>query len=172
MKLPNITHDSDAYQGLHSLVRHFMSSSPLVGILKRSKLSRRHWEELLDVSTVDAPQFPVHDIDGSLHLKVCGCTQFSSVRSIVLSCNPCCQNGAMSIVLVNVDSLCCCLMFLGLLPPPIFIRGKGRYPLGTRLHPICENTLDKSFKRFVLSIFVRKHELHPSRCVHSYGMRY
>lgn len=66
-------HDTDAYKGLFAQVKNFMSACPLVGSLKRSKLSHRHWEELLRASTADAASsFPVYDVEGSLRLGVRG----------------------------------------------------------------------------------------------------
>lgn len=69
-KLPKSLHDTDAYQGLLAHVKHFMSVCPLVGSLKRSKLSRRHWEELISASKAEVPGFSVHDVEDRLRLEV------------------------------------------------------------------------------------------------------
>ncbi|CAM9153876.1 unnamed protein product [Ectocarpus fasciculatus] len=68
-KLPKSLHDTDAYQGLLAHVKHFMSVCPLVGSLKRSKLSRRHWEELISASKAEVPGFSVHDVEDRLRLE-------------------------------------------------------------------------------------------------------
>lgn len=70
-KLPKNLHDTDAYKGLFAHVKNFMSVCPLVGSLKRSKLSSRHWEELLGASNADNAGFSVHDVDETLRLEVC-----------------------------------------------------------------------------------------------------
>ncbi len=70
-KLPKTLHDTDAYKGLFAEVKNFMSVCPLVGSLKRSKLSRRHWEELLGASNADVTGFSVDDVEESLRLEVC-----------------------------------------------------------------------------------------------------
>ncbi|CAN0205861.1 unnamed protein product, partial [Scytosiphon promiscuus] len=68
-KLPKALQDTDAYQGLFAEVKSFMAVSPLVGSLKRSKLSHRHWEELLLSSNVDTAGFGAHDVEESLRLQ-------------------------------------------------------------------------------------------------------
>ncbi|CAM9165488.1 unnamed protein product, partial [Laminaria digitata] len=68
-KLPKTLHETDAYKGLSALVKNFMSACPLVGSLKRSKLSHRHWQELLTASAADAPDFPGHNVEDSLRLE-------------------------------------------------------------------------------------------------------
>lgn len=70
-KLPKNLHDTDAYKGLFAHVKNFMSVCPLVGSLKRSKLSSRHWEELLGASNADGAGFSVHDAEDTLRLEVC-----------------------------------------------------------------------------------------------------
>lgn len=70
-KLPKNLHDTDAYKGLFAHVKNFMSVCPLVGSLKRSKLSNRHWEELLGASNAESAGFSVHDVEESLRLEVC-----------------------------------------------------------------------------------------------------
>ena len=69
-KLPKNLHDTDAYKGLLAEVKNFMSVCPLVGSLKRSKLSNRHWEELLGASNADGAGFSVDDVEESLRLEV------------------------------------------------------------------------------------------------------
>ena len=70
-KLPKNLHDTDAYRSHFAHVKNFLSVCPLVGSLKRSKLSSRHWEELLGASNADAAGFPVHDVEETLRLEVC-----------------------------------------------------------------------------------------------------
>lgn len=70
-KLPKNLHDTDAYKGLFAHVKNFLSVCPLVGSLKRSKLSSRHWEELLGASNADGAGFSVHDVEENLRLEVC-----------------------------------------------------------------------------------------------------
>lgn len=70
-KLPKNLHDTDAYKGLFAEVKNLMSVCPLVGSLKRSKLSHRHWEELLSASNADGAGFSVHNMEESLRLEVC-----------------------------------------------------------------------------------------------------
>lgn len=70
-KLPTSLHETDAYKGLFNQVKNFLSACPLVASLKRSKLSHRHWQELLIASATDASAFSVDDVEGSLRLEVC-----------------------------------------------------------------------------------------------------
>ncbi|CAM9114065.1 unnamed protein product, partial [Sphacelaria rigidula] len=68
-KLPKKLHSTDAYKGLYAQAKGFQSTCPLVGSLKRSKLSHRHWEQLLGASDGDTAGFPLQDVEHSLTLK-------------------------------------------------------------------------------------------------------
>lgn len=81
--LPKSLHETDAYKGLLAQAKQFQSACPLVGSLKRSKLSHRHWEELLSSSNTDRSRFPVHDVENSLRLEVNTTATLDSLLDLV-----------------------------------------------------------------------------------------